>query len=139
MRRMTLDVSEIEAMDRATLLSAWSEIMNKPVPAHISQPMLRRILAFEAQARRRGGLPKGFVGKLEQAARQASRTSGGAPKPGARLMREWNGVTHVVDVGSDGFLWRGNRYRSLSAVARAITGAQWSGPRFFGLNRPSRS
>ena len=54
-------------------------------------------------------------------------------RPGGRLLREWNGVTHVVDVVEGGFLWRGERHRSLSAIARAITGAHWSGPRFFGL------
>ncbi|MEM6422200.1 MAG: DUF2924 domain-containing protein, partial [Pseudomonadota bacterium] len=54
-------------------------------------------------------------------------------KPGGRLVREWNGVSHVVDVTADGLIWRGERYRSLSAIALAITGARWSGPRFFGL------
>jgi hypothetical protein len=55
--------------------------------------------------------------------------------PGARLVREWGGATYTVDVVEDGFRWNGTRYRSLSAIARAITGASWSGPRFFGLNR----
>ena len=54
-------------------------------------------------------------------------------KPGARLLRAWNGTTHVVDVLPDGYLWNGTRHRSLSAIARAITGARWSVPRFFGL------
>lgn len=54
-------------------------------------------------------------------------------KPGARLLRAWNGTTHVVDVLPDGYLWNDGRHRSLSAIARAITGARWSGPRFFGL------
>ena len=136
---MTLDVSQIEAMDRAALLAAWSEVMMTPVPNRISQPMLRRVLAFEVQAHRHGGLPKGFVAKLEHAARPTNRGAEGAPKPGARLMREWNGVTHVVDVREDGFLWRGVQYRSLSAIARTITGARWSGPRFFGLTGSGRS
>ena len=54
-------------------------------------------------------------------------------KPGARLLREWNGQTHQVDVLSDGFVYEGEKYRSLSAVARIITSTRWSGPRFFGL------
>ena len=53
-------------------------------------------------------------------------------KPGTRLVREWNGHTHTVLVHADGVEWRGTRYRSLSVVAREITGAHWSGPRFFG-------
>ncbi len=52
---------------------------------------------------------------------------------GSRFVREWNGRNHVVDAVEGGFLWNGRTYRSLSAVAKAITGAQWSGPRFFGL------
>ncbi len=62
-------------------------------------------------------------------------TTNGAPQvaSGTRLIREWNGVTHVVDAVDDGFIWQGARYGSLSAVARAITGARWSGPRFFGV------
>jgi hypothetical protein len=54
-------------------------------------------------------------------------------KPGGRLLREWGGVTHVVEVGDGVFHWRGKSWSSLSAIARAITGARWSGPRFFGL------
>jgi hypothetical protein len=54
-------------------------------------------------------------------------------KPGARLLRDWNGRTHVVDVTDAGYQWNGETHRSLSAIARAITGARWSGPRFFGI------
>ena len=54
-------------------------------------------------------------------------------QPGTRLVREWNGRTHVVEVVDKGFIWEGDRHRSLSAIARAITGARWSGPRFFGV------
>jgi len=54
-------------------------------------------------------------------------------RSGTRLVREWNGRTHVVDVGEDGFVFDGKTYRSLSAIAKRITGAHWSGPRFFGL------
>jgi len=57
------------------------------------------------------------------------------PKPGTRLIREWRGVTHAVLVHADGYEWQGKRHRSLSVISRAITGAHWSGPRFFGLRR----
>lgn len=53
--------------------------------------------------------------------------------PGARLLRDWNGRTHAVDMTESGYLYEGKTYRSLSAIARQITGAHWSGPRFFGL------
>lgn len=132
---MRLTVAEIETMDRAALIAAWAEVFGTPVPKRLSSPFLRRFLAFELQARERGGLPKGFVNKLEKAARDEPSASSPALKAGGRLIREWNGVTHVVDVVQGGFLWNGQRYASLSPIARAITGARWSGPRFFGLKR----
>ena len=55
-------------------------------------------------------------------------------KPGSKLVREWRGRTHKVIVLEDGFEWKGTRWRSLSVIARKITGVHWSGPRFFGLN-----
>ncbi|MGI9450483.1 MAG: DUF2924 domain-containing protein [Geminicoccaceae bacterium] len=59
-------------------------------------------------------------------------------KPGARLMRAWQGRTHTVLVLDDGFEWQGERHGSLSAIARKITGTRWSGPRFFGLDKPAK-
>jgi hypothetical protein len=56
-------------------------------------------------------------------------------RPGTRLVREWRGVTHTALIHADGIEWRGQRYPSLSMVARKITGARWSGPLFFGLRR----
>jgi hypothetical protein len=88
-----------------------------------------------------GGLSTATARKLEQAA--ADPPGRGATKPappislrlGTRLVRGWRGFTHMVLVHADGIGWRGQRYRSLSVVARKITGARWSGPRFFGLRR----
>jgi len=128
-------VAAIEAMDRAALIAAWDEVFGTPVPKRLSSPLLRRFLAFEVQTRESTGLPKGFVTKLARTARDDPSPASPALKPGGRLIREWNGVTHVVDAVEGGFLWKGRRYASLSPIARAITGARWSGPRFFGLKR----
>ncbi|MCE8524010.1 DUF2924 domain-containing protein [Ruegeria pomeroyi] len=122
-------------MDRAALIAAWDEVLGTPVPKRLSSPFLRRYLAFEVQAKERGGLPKGFAANLAKAARDDPSRASPAVKPGGRLIREWNGATHVVDVIEGGFVWNGQRYASLSPIARAITGARWSGPRFFGLKR----
>lgn len=132
---MRPSVTEIEAMDRAALIAAWAQVFGTPVPKRLSSPFLRRFLGFELQARESGGLPKGFLANLKKAARDDPGVASPALKPGGRLIREWNGVTHVVDVVDGGFLWNGQRYASLSPIARAITGARWSGPRFFGLKR----
>jgi len=121
-------------MGREELAQLWSELLEGPLPKRISQPLVRRMLAFELQARQHGGLTAATRRKLQTAAagRESTSSTPGL-KPGGRLLREWNGVTHVVDVVEGGFLWHGERHRSLSAIARAITGAHWSGPRFFGL------
>ena len=126
-------VSEIEAMNRAALIAARSQVFEVPVPKGLSKPFLRRFLAFEVQARRYGGLPKGFLEDLERRVSGSAKPSAPHLKPGGQLLREWNGVTHRVDVLETGYRWNGQTYRSLSANARAITGARWSGPRFFGL------
>jgi hypothetical protein len=131
-----LSVTEIETMDRAALIAAWDAVFGTPVPKRLSSPFLRRFLAFELQAKAHRGLPKGFIGKLQKAARGDQGTKSPTLKPGGRLIREWNGVTNVVDVVDGGFLWKGQRHASLSPIARAITGARWSGPRFFGLTKP---
>jgi hypothetical protein len=126
-------IADIETMDRAALIAAWSQVFGTPVPKRLSGPFLRRFLAFDLQERHLGGMPKGFVEKLRKADKEKPGASSPALKRGGRLIREWNGVTHVVDVVEGGFLWKGQRYASLSPIARAITGARWSGPRFFGL------
>lgn len=132
--RHTLE--DIAVMGRAALVAAWSDMFDTAVPAYLSQAVLRRFLAFEMQARQSGGLPKGFDAKLARALTGRATKAAPALKPGARLLREWHGTTHVVDVLEGGFLWKQQRFQSLSAIARAITGARWSGPRFFGLQKP---
>ena len=126
-------LADLEAMDRKALARLWTDLFGGDVPAHMSQTMQRRFLAFELQGRAEGGLPPALLARLDRIAAGEERKASPAAKPGARLLRAWNGVTHVVDVLPDGYLWNGTRHSSLSAVARAITGARWSGPRFFGL------
>ncbi len=122
-------------MDRSALTAAWDEVFRTPVPKRLSSPFLRRFLAFELQAQQHGGLPKRFVKSLRSSARDNGDAKSPTLKPGGRLIREWNGTTHVVDVVDGGFLWNGQRFASLSPIASTITGARWSGPRFFGLKR----
>ena len=108
-------------------------------PPRLSRDLLVRAIAYRIQELRYGGLSKATSRKL--AALVQARGSGaeiaaeGAQRirAGARLVREWNGRTHTVTVEEDGFTYAGRSYRSLTAIAREITGARWSGPRFFGL------
>jgi hypothetical protein len=126
-------LADLDAMDRAALARLWSDLIGGDVPASMSQPMQRRFLAFELQAKSEGGLPATLRARLDRIAEGEERKASPTLQSGARLLREWNGTTHVVDVLPEGFLWNGTPHRSLSAIARAITGARWSGPRFFGL------
>ena len=135
-------VAALEALDRAGLLARWRAVFPGPVPKHLSQPLMVRALAWQAQADMSGGLFASTARALGTLARsRAGKGDEAAPLPsGSRLVREWNGRTHVVDVSEAGYVWQGQTYRSLSAIAREITGAHWSGPRFFGLKvRAGRS
>jgi len=127
-------VAEIAGMDRAALSLLWRRFFGGAVPPRMSQPVLRQLLAFELQVQKQGGLGAAERTRLARiAAKQSLPPARPTLKPGARLLRTWNGVTHVVEVTPEGYLWNGSRQRSLSAIARAITGTRWSGPRFFGL------
>jgi hypothetical protein len=129
-----IDIADLEGMGRPALGVLWAETFRRPVPKGMSQPFLRRFLAFELQARRHGGLSSALSRQIAQAAEPKARPTQPRLQPGARLLREWNGVTHVVEVTQDGFAWRGETWRSLTMITKEITGAHWSGPRFFGLS-----
>ncbi len=125
----------LETADRADLLDHWRDLIGAPPPKNLSLPFLRRALAFELQCQALGGPKVRTLEDLDRiAAGSASRASVGTRlRTGAKLIREWQGRTWTVEVIDDGFLMAGERYVSLSAIARKITGARWSGPRFFGL------
>jgi hypothetical protein len=95
---MTVSVDEIAAMERKGLVVLWGEVIGGAPPRRLSTPFLRRILAFEVQARRQGGLPAVQQRKLASIAAGKDRPASPKLRPGGRLIREWNGVTHVVDV-----------------------------------------
>ncbi len=112
-----------------------------PPPMRLSRDLLIRGIIYQLQERAYGGLSTATARKLEQAGADSLSHGALTPappislRPGTRLVREWRGVTHMVLIHADGIEWRGQRYRSLSLVARKITGARWSGPRFFGLRQ----
>lgn len=130
------EIARLLACDRRACLEAWQGVFGTPAPKHVSVQFMRKALAYEAQAKAFGGLPDRVRRRLQTIAANGSPDhQSGQTHPGARLMREWNGRTHQVEVLTDGFLWQGRRFRSLSAVAREITGARWSGPRFFAVGK----
>lgn len=124
----------LETAPRAVLTDQYKELTRSDVPAGISTVLLAAIVAYETQAARKGGLAVRLRKQLQSIAENAP-IAPAAPslRSGSRLVRDWNGASHVVDVVKGGFVYRGETYKSLSAIARQITGARWSGPRFFGL------
>ncbi|MBD3770810.1 MAG: DUF2924 domain-containing protein [Rhodobacterales bacterium] len=126
--------TDVQDLARADLVDRYEQLLDAPPPKGLSTPLLRRIVAFETQAVEHGGLGL----RLRKQLRSIADADGSVSptthlRSDARLVREWNGVTHVVDRVGNGFSYRGKTYRSLSAIAKEITGAKWSGPRFFGL------
>lgn len=127
------ELAALETLSLAQLREKWAALLNTPVP-RISAALLRLALAWEMQALVHGGLSRRTTQRLDQLA--AGKTTTRSALPGTRLMREWNGQMHVVTVDDSGTVhWNDQTWKSLSAVARAITGTRWSGPAFFGLKQ----
>jgi hypothetical protein len=121
---------------RSELAQLWLKHFGQPLPKAIGRKLIERILAYNLQVRHLGGLSiKAHRALMAIGCKQRNVTRRAALsfKPGTRLIRDWHGKTHVVEVLETGFLWNGIVHRSLSAVALAITGTRWSGRRFFGL------
>jgi Protein of unknown function (DUF2924) len=127
------DLTALADMNLAAMRTRWEEVSDKPVP-RVRQTLLRLALAYELQAAVHGGLSRRTEQRLAYLAGKNAESN--APRPGMRLVREWNGTLHTVTIDADGLIhWEGKSWRSLSEVARAITGTRWSGPAFFGLRQ----
>ena len=126
-------LTALATMSPTQLREHWVSMVGTVVP-RVSPNMLRLALAYELQAKAFGGLSRVTQQKLGQLAR--AKTVSAPAQSGMRLVRAWNGRTHVVVIGEYGVIrWNERDWRSLSEVARAITGTRWSGPAFFGLKK----
>lgn len=136
-RPLDEQLAELDDLDIGELRGRWVRLTGRVVP-RLSTSMLRLALAYEIQAKALGGLSRGAQQRLSQLA--AAKTVSRAAVPGMRLVREWSGTAHIVTIGERGEIeWNGTAWRSLSEVARAITGTRWSGPAFFGLKQTKRA
>lgn len=132
------EIARLEQLTLDALREEWRRLYQVPPPRRLSRDILSRGISYKLQENAFGGLSKGIRRSLQPSGTSAISAAAEPPaqpifKPGTRLVREWHGVTHTVIILADGVEWRGKKYRSLSVVAREITGAHWSGPRFFGL------
>ena len=129
---MRLDLDRLAAASREALVSEWREVVGRPPPKHLSKPLMVQILSHAYQLETVGGYTKRLDSRLKSAARRDVVRP--AFKPGSRFVREYHGITHVVEVSDDGrFMWKDQSFKSLSHTARAITGYNVSGFQFFGV------
>lgn len=130
-------VMELQTMDMEGLKERWKALFNTEPPAHNRAHMVKR-LAYRIQELAYGELPQEATAQLREVAEghdQASKRSRNGPLAGTMLVREWGGERHEVTVTRDGYEYRGRPFKSLSAIARAITGTRWNGPLFFGIRK----
>ncbi len=141
--KAALDPTALPSLSHAELKSQWTDAFGTVPPKGLSRRLMVHALAYELQAQQMGRLRPSVRQELRRItapeASQSSLSSASSLRltPGTRLMREWRGTVHVVDVTEDGLVWNGRAYSSLSAIARTITGTRWSGQRFFGLRKRS--
>ena len=126
----------------ADLRLEWRRLFRAD-PPRLSRDIMMRAIAYRLQEIAHGGASKVTQRRLMTLTAEfetggtIAPPSGPKIKPGSRLVREWHGRTHTVCVTDVGFEFQGKSYRSLTKIARDITGAQWSGPQFFGLTKRS--
>ncbi len=131
------EVDQVRSLGIEALRQRWRMMSGAIPPKGLSKDIMARMIAYRIQAEAFAGLDRETVKLLDRLAR------GGKPhglnrrlKAGTVLVREYQGERHTVTIVPDGFLWQDRTYLSLSAIARAMTGTAWNGPRFFGLRRP---
>jgi len=141
-------LAELQDMPYPAMKVKWRGLYGTEPPGYKREHMLRR-LAYRIQELAYGGLPDETKAQLERVAdederqRQGMRTQRRKQQithaiPGTRFVREWKGQTHEVTATEGGFEYNGRRYKSLSAIAKIITGVHWSGPHFFGFRTPKK-
>lgn len=143
-----LDIRQLDSSDAAELRQIWMEVKGSPSPKTFSARLMRLALAWDAQAMSEGEEPV----RINQAWNRIIRDRSGQPAgnslrggaasavaDGTRILKDWGGTTHEVLVTEDGATWNGESYTSLSAVARAMTGTNRNGPKFFGLREGAKS
>ncbi|OYY71033.1 MAG: hypothetical protein B7Y00_05200 [Sphingomonadales bacterium 17-56-6] len=135
--KLEAELKSIETWSPVQLRQSWSVLSGGNLP-HASPSLLRQLIAHQLQEKALGKLPTYIERELDKFGANSDAAPPTLPRrgpilPGTRFVREWNGSTIAVTATEGGFEWDSDTYRSLSEIARKVTGAHWSGPRFFGL------
>lgn len=140
--RIPNQIAKLRDLSRSELLDLWRKLYRKAAPSGIRREIMVPFLAYRIQEHAYGGLNRKALAELHHIVKAIEKngTSNEALtrpriKSGTRLFRQWRGQTHEVFVTESGYEYRGVAYRSLSEIAREITGTRWSGPAFFGLKK----
>ncbi len=141
-----IDIDNLEQLSRAELRVLWEREFAGKAPRALGRDILALGIAFARQERSYGGLARPVAKELDRLLARVLRDEAAVapnagtspPRTGTMLVREWRGTTHRVTVVDDGFRWNGKTHMSLSSIARAITGTNWNGPRFFGMREPTK-
>lgn len=136
------EIAALPHLELGELRQRWRTLYRTTAPPGFRRDLLIRAIAYKLQEKALGGLSPATRRKLLRIAKEAEAgggfTTADSPRilrAGTRLIRDWKGVTHSVEVLADGFEWNGRRFTSLSAVAKEITGTSWNGHTFFGVGK----
>lgn len=141
----SVEIGGLADLDLPALRQHWRKLYASEPPDRMSRELMIQAIAYRMQENRLGGLSR--AARMKLAAGREETAGGSSPraktqhriKPGTRFLRQWQGDTYEVTATVDGrFFYRDRTYRSLSEIARQITGTRWSGPAFFGLKQGSR-
>lgn len=137
------EIARLPDLDLAELHQRWKILFGHPAPKSLRRNFLARAVAYQMQVEAYGGLSTATKRRLREIA-SAVRNGDANPvlgagrmKTGTQMIRQWQNATHKVTALHNGFEWEGRTYKSLSAVATAITGTNWNGYAFFGIKRAS--
>jgi hypothetical protein len=137
----TAEIAKLSCLSVTDLQAEWARVFGTAAPKSARREYLLRAITYQRQCASHGGLPAALLRSLRKlcAENSTSAEPNGTPtrtlKPGARILREWKGAVHEVEVVEAGYRYGAQTYKSLSVIARQITGTRWSGPVFFGLKK----
>jgi hypothetical protein len=132
-------LADLPELSKTALRVLWKELFNVPPPLQLRKHLMIPILAYRLQEQAFGSMSAASRGRLRQLGQafeanpKSAVSSVPSVRPGTRLVRQWGDQVHLVNVETNGYEYQGARYKSLSEVARVITGTHWSGPLFFGI------
>jgi len=140
------EIGQLTNLSHAGLKERWRSLFGIHAPKHISRRLMEKAIPFRLREKALGIPTADTKRRLREIAiairdgREETVSLGPRIRPGTRLVRAWQGTTHIVEVEADGFVWQGARHASLSGIAKVITGTNWNGFAFFGVKRrPTRN